>query len=333
MRPGAAVLNVGAVMFQFPILKRASRVTTMKPNLRFDLEFDFEYGQASEIAPDLRRLVANNPGPMTFKGTNTYIVGRGEVAIVDPGPDDDAHRDALFAELARRNERVSHIFLTHGHIDHYAGVERLKALTGAVTCGFGPTGRRAGFESRVARDIPADLPLRSGGRVRGEGWEIEAVHTPGHAPDHLCFALPEHGILLSGDHVMAWNTSVIAPPEGRMADYLASLEALLDRDDAFYFPAHGGGIRFPQRLVRAFIVHRRMREAEIIACLKNGVDTIAAIVPTIYQETTASLYGAASLSVLGHLELLVETGRVRCSQPEPPRPPLEAQYCLCDPKP
>jgi glyoxylase-like metal-dependent hydrolase (beta-lactamase superfamily II) len=301
----------------------------MKPTLRFDLEFDFEYGQASEVAPNLRRLVANNPGPMTFKGTNTYIIGRGDVAIVDPGPDDDAHRDALFAELARDGERVSHIFLTHRHIDHCAGMERLKALTGAVACGFGPINSG---NKNAARDVLPSLRLRSGDRVRSGHWQIEAVHTPGHTPDHLCFALPEHKLLLTGDHVMGWNTSVVAPPEGRMADYLASLEALLGRDDKFYFPAHGGGIQFPQRLVRAFIVHRRMREAEIIACLKNGLDTIAAIVPRIYVRTATSLHGAASLSVLGHLEMLVETGRVRCSQPEQQRPPLEAQYYLCDPK-
>lgn len=289
----------------------------MKARLRFDLEFDFEYGRAREVAPGLRRLVANNPGPMTFKGTNTYIVGRGKVAVVDPGPDDDAHREALFAELARDGERVSHIFLTHNHIDHSAGLERLRALTGAVACGFGP--------------CSPDLRLRSGDRVGAGDWEIEAVHTPGHAPDHLCFSLPEHRLLLSGDHVMGWNTTVVAPPDGRMADYLASLEMLLSRNDEFYFPAHGGGIRSPQRLVRAFLVHRRMREAEIIACLKNGRHTIATIVPTIYERMEPALYGAASLSVLAHLELLVEAGRVRRSRREPQQPPLEARYYLCDP--
>jgi glyoxylase-like metal-dependent hydrolase (beta-lactamase superfamily II) len=318
----------------------------MKPKTQFELEFDFKYGQASQAAPELRRVVANNPGPLTFKGTNTYIVGRGDVAIVDPGPDDDAHREALLAELARDGERVSHIFLTHGHPDHSAGLERLRALTGAVTCGFGPTdirGREMHEQMRehlgkkaMGQDFRPELLLRSGDRVRTARWEIEAIHTPGHAPDHLCFALPEHKLLLSGDHVMGWNTSVVAPPEGRMADYLASLEVLLDRDDQAYFPAHGGGVRNPQRLVKALLIHRRMREAEIVACLRSGAQTIAEILPRIYEGLATSLYGAASLSVLAHLELLVETGRVRRpgrASPSRLSPPfLEDRYCLCDPR-
>jgi glyoxylase-like metal-dependent hydrolase (beta-lactamase superfamily II) len=306
----------------------------MKHKLSFHLDFPFEYGRADDAAPGLRRLVAHNPGPLTFKGTNTYIVGRGEVAVVDPGPDDDAHREALFRELARDGERVSHIFLTHGHPDHSAGMNRLKALTGAVTCGFGPTEARArhGASARhewiLGHDHHPDMALRTGDRVVTPFWEIEALHTPGHAPDHLCFALPHLKAVLTGDHIMGWNTSVIAPPEGSMAEYLSSLEMLLERDDAVYFPAHGGPVGQPQRLARAYLIHRRMREAEIIACLENGADTIPAILPRMYETLSASLYGAASLSVLAHLELLVETGQVRRLDREPPPSPLESRYCL-----
>lgn len=298
----------------------------------FNLQFDFEYGHANEIAPGLRRLVAENPGKLTFKGTNTYIVGRGEVAVVDPGPDDERHRLALFRELSRGGERITHIFLTHGHPDHSAGMDRLKALTNAVTCGYGPTEIRAqSGEAAIGRDYSPDLILRTGDRVAAASWEIEALHTPGHAPDHLCFVLPKTKALLSGDHVMGWNTSVIAPPEGSMADYLNSLELLLTRDDAVYFPAHGDAVRQPQRLAKAFLIHRRMREAEIVACLKDGADTIQSILPRIYGGMTASLNGAASLSVLAHLELLIRTGKVRRLEQPPPAPPLEARYCLCDP--
>lgn len=303
----------------------------MKPAPAFNLQFEFEYGHASEVTPGLRRLVAENPGPLTFKGTNTYIVGQGKVAVIDPGPDDERQRDALFRELARNGERITHIFLTHGHLDHSAGMNRLKALTGAVTCGYGPTEVRSrSAEKTVGRDYAPDLILRTGDRVAAESWVIEALHTPGHAPDHLCFALPQLKALLTGDHVMGWNTSVIAPPEGSMADYLASLELLLKRDDAVYFPAHGDAVRQPQRLAKAFLIHRRMREAEIIACLQSGADTIQSILPRIYEGMATSLNGAASLSLLAHLELLVQTGRVRRLEQHPPAPPLEARYCLCD---
>lgn len=299
--------------------------------LPFARAFDFDYGVADAVAPGLRRIVANNPSPFTFKGTNSYIVGAGAVALVDPGPDDEAHRAAILGELARRGERISHIFLTHTHKDHSAGLEKMAALTGAQVLGFGsdPDTREA-FQLNPAsvaildvRFTP-DRRLTGGERIGGGDWELEALHTPGHAPDHLCFAVAGAGALLSGDHVMGWNTSVVAPPEGKMADYIRSLELLLKRPEDIYFPGHGGRIDQAQRLVKAFIMHRRWRESQILDCLRDGLDTIPLIVPKIYEGIASSLRDAAAYSVLAQLELLLETGRVRREA----GPPLTARYSI-----
>jgi glyoxylase-like metal-dependent hydrolase (beta-lactamase superfamily II) len=301
--------------------------------LPFAREFEFEYGVAGEVAPGVRRIVANNPSPFTFKGTNSYLVGRGEVALIDPGPDDQAHRQAILAELARGGERISHIFLTHTHKDHSAGLPAMTQATGAPVLGFGSNpAERAAFrfnpasEAILDADFQPDTPLRGGEKVSGGDWTLEAIHTPGHAPDHLAFAIPGSGVLLSGDHVMGWNTTVVAPPEGHMGAYIRSLELLLGRPEDIYLPGHGGAVHQAQRLVKAFIMHRRWRESQILDCLQGGVDTIAAIVPRIYPEIAASLRDAAAYSVLAQLELLVETGRALA---EPgPSPTLESHYRL-----
>jgi glyoxylase-like metal-dependent hydrolase (beta-lactamase superfamily II) len=270
----------------------------------------------------VERLVADNPGPFTFKGTNTYLVGRGEdVALIDPGPEHAAHRDAILAALGRR--RVSHILVTHTHRDHVDGLPALAAATGARIAGFGrstpqPGARRTGASGGeyVDQDFVPDVRLAHGDRLAGDGWAVTALHTPGHAPDHLCFELEGTGILFSGDHVMGWNTSVVAPPEGRMADYLRSLELLTERAaDRVYFPGHGGRVQEPQRLVKAFLLHRRMREQAILDCIRSGTDTVRAIVPVIYRDLDPRLTNAASLSVLAHVEHLIARGLVRCDSP------------------
>src|SRR6266851_1645319 len=206
----------------------------MPVDIPFRREIAFEYGRLERIAPGIRRIVARNPGPFTFKGTGTYVVGEGEVAVIDPGPELEEHIAALLASLAE--ERVSHILVTHTHRDHSPAAKALKAATGAPTYGFGPHagGQRGetGVEEGGDWDFVPDVTLRDGDQVAGKGWCFEAVHTPGHTSNHLCFALPESGILFSGDHVMGWSTSVIAPPDGDMAAYLASLDKLLGRDDA-----------------------------------------------------------------------------------------------------
>jgi glyoxylase-like metal-dependent hydrolase (beta-lactamase superfamily II) len=299
--------------------------------LPFAREFNFEYGVASEVAPGVRRIVANNPSPFTFKGTNSYLIGTRDVALVDPGPDDEAHRAAILGEMARGGERITHIFLTHTHKDHSAGLARIAEITGAQVLGFGsdPEGRAA-FQLNPATEAVLDVnfrpdrPLRGGERIAGGDWALEAIHTPGHAPDHLAFAVGD-GVLLSGDHVMGWNTTVVAPPEGHMGDYIRSLELLLQRPEHIYLPGHGGEVHQGQRLVKAFMMHRRWRESQILECLRAGLDTIPAIVPKIYEGISASLRDAAGYSVLAQLELLIETGRVHR---DPDLPSLESRYRL-----
>ncbi len=304
---------------------------TTPPVPPFNRETDFQQGVLEPVAPGLRRIVAGNASQFTFKGTNTYVIGEGAVAVVDPGPDDEAHRSALLAALAENGERVTHIFLTHAHPDHSKGIPKLQAMTGAQTLGYGrdQAGEAlqtpSGNELIDTRFIP-DRRLADGEQVQGPGWTLEAIYTPGHAPDHLCFGLPQAGVLLSGDHVMGWNTSVIAPPEGHMGRYLASLEKLLKRNDVAYFPGHGGRIDQPQRLVKAFIVHRNWREAEIVDCLREGINRAHLIVPRIYEGLDFSLHGAAALNVFAHLELLHEKGRVRSRGPLA----LESEFYLIE---
>ncbi len=286
----------------------------MADAIPFRKEMDFEYGVPKELAPGIVRIVANNPGPFTYKGTNTYILGQGrEIALVDPGPEDDAHFAAMTKAIGGRTLKT--IIVTHTHRDHVDGLPRLAAATGAKTAGFGRTARNKGGKSpsggeNYDEDFKPDIVLTDGSRFAGEGFELTALHTPGHAPDHLCFAVEGTGILLSGDHVMSWNTSVVAPPEGNMAAYMHSLDKLKSRDDKIYLPGHGGRLEQPQRVVKAFIVHRQMREQAIFECVKDGCKTIEEIVPIVYRGLDPKLLGAASLSVAAHVESLVERGLV-----------------------
>jgi glyoxylase-like metal-dependent hydrolase (beta-lactamase superfamily II) len=296
----------------------------MAVEIAFRRDFSFEYGKLEPIGPALRRIVARNPSPFTFKGTGTYVIGSGDVAVIDPGPDLDEHVAALLAGLA--GERVTHIFVTHTHRDHSPAAKALQQATGAPTFGFGPHagGRRgeAGAEEGGDWDFVPDVVLHDGDRVAGAGWRFEAVHTPGHTSNHLCFALVDRGILFSGDHVMGWSTSVIAPPDGDMSAYMASLDKLLGRRDAVYWPTHGPAITEPQRHVRAFIMHRREREAGIVDCLAAGFERIDDIVSRLYAGLQPGLRHAASRSVHAHLLDLVGRGLVESAGP----PTLDAVY-------
>jgi glyoxylase-like metal-dependent hydrolase (beta-lactamase superfamily II) len=285
--------------------------------LAFNSEMNFDYGVAVEVAPGVRRMVANNPGPFTFKGTNTYIVGRGDVAVIDPGPHDEAHLKAL--AVALEGERITHILITHTHRDHTEAVTPLKEHSKAPVLAYGETGKARGARTTspsgkafVDFDFAPDETLRDGDVIQGKGWALDVIHTPGHAPDHLCFALTGERTIFSGDHVMGWNTTVVAPPEGHMGDYLTSLERLLGRKDKLFFPGHGGRIEMPQRVVRAYLMHRKMRESAIYARLEEGDRFIPQIVPKIYSRLDSRLVPAAALSVLAHLEFLVERGLVQC---------------------
>ncbi len=296
----------------------------------FTREIDFEYGVATPLSPILRRFVAHNPGPFTFKGTNVYVLGHGKVAIIDPGPDDESHINALLQAL--QGETITRIFLTHTHKDHCGGLERLKAITGARTYGFGMSGAPRGAYQPIleGQATPAgalvtgfaelgftpDNPLGEGDVVEGEGWSLHSVHTPGHAPDHICYSLPQEKALFTGDHIMPWSTSVIAPPEGNMRDYMASLSRLSNRDDELYLPGHGGRVRKPHRLVRAYVLHRQWREQSILKAIKEGSEQVDEVVPLLYKDIDEVLKTAASLSVLAHLEHLLDKGKLQKDQGE-----------------
>jgi glyoxylase-like metal-dependent hydrolase (beta-lactamase superfamily II) len=287
----------------------------------FKTSMNFAYGEPRELAPGVVRIVANNPSHFTFKGTNTYIVGAGDnLALIDPGPEDPAHLAAILKAIGGR--RLTHILITHTHRDHTDGMPALIAVTGARTAGYGRRAPVRGSKRTspsgsefVDLDFIPDIPLADRERLAGDGWAVTAVHTPGHAPDHLCFALEGTPILFSGDHVMGWNTSVVAPPEGNMGAYIRSLEKLGERTDGLYFPGHGGQVEEPQRLVKAYLLHRRMREQAILDLIRKGGQTVATIVPVIYRDLNPKLLNAASLSVLAHVEHLIERGLVRCDSP------------------
>ena len=303
----------------------------MATEISFRRDIDIDYGVATAVTPLIRRVVARNPSPFTFKGTGTYIVGHGQVAVIDPGPEIAAHIEALLAAL--RGETITHILITHTHLDHSPAAAAIKRATGARTYGFGPhgTGRaedRTGVggvtEEGGDHAFVPDVTMRDGDAVEGPGWRLAAVHTPGHTSNHLCFALPEERTLFSGDHVMGWSTSVIAPPDGDMAAYMRSLATLLARDDAVYWPTHGPAIPDPKPFVQAFIAHRHERAAAILDRLAQGDTAIPAIVAQVYVGLDPRLKGAAARSVLAHLVELVESGKVACGGP----PTLDAHYRL-----
>jgi glyoxylase-like metal-dependent hydrolase (beta-lactamase superfamily II) len=288
----------------------------MTDDIRFDRTFDLKPGRPAEAASGVRALVANNPGPFTFMGTVSYIVGRGKVAIVDPGPDDDAHIAALLDVV--RGETVSDIFVTHTHRDHSPAVPKIKAATGATVYAEGPhrparalhIGDAARLDANADLDFRPDVALADRAIVAGDGWTIEAIATPGHTANHMAYALKESDLIFSGDHVMAWSTPIVAPPDGAMGDYMASLQKLSRRSEPLYLPGHGGPVREAPRFVQSYIRHRQAREASILHWLGKGAADIPTLVRAIYIGLDPRLTGAAALSVLAHLEDLVARGVV-----------------------
>lgn len=290
---------------------------------RRDLRFD--YGVLERVAPMVRRIVARNPSPFTWKGTGTYVVGEGRVAIVDPGPDLAEHVEALLRQLA--GETVTHLLVTHTHRDHSPACAAVQAATGAPTYGFGPHGSGridAGteVEEGADRSFVPDVRVRHGDVIEGDGWSLECVHTPGHTSNHVCYAIREARTLFPGDHVMGWSTTIISPPDGDLAAYLDSLELLLARDDAVYWPTHGPGIEDPKPFVRALLAHRLERAEQVRACLRDGVASIGEMVPRMYHDLPRSMHGAAARSVFATLVYLVERGEARCAG----APALDARY-------
>jgi glyoxylase-like metal-dependent hydrolase (beta-lactamase superfamily II) len=277
--------------------------------LAFDLSLDAPYGEMVRLSPRVSRLLAPNPGLFTFKGTGVYLVGTDPVAVIDPGPDMAEHRAAL--ERALEGRRVSHILVTHTHKDHSPAARWLKALSGAPIYGFGPHPVASGeTEEGGDRDLIPDRFVRDGEAIAGKGFRFTALHTPGHISNHLCFALEEEAALFCGDTVMGWSTSVIAPPDGDMADYMASLERLLARDDRVLYPTHGSPIPAPKAFIAEYLAHRRVREAQVIACVADGLGTVDAMVGHIYAGLDPKLHPAAAQSLTAHLIKLEQQGRV-----------------------
>src|ERR671924_205224 len=280
----------------------------MADDIPFDKSFDLAPGRAEEVAPGVRRLLCNNPSPFTFKGTVSYIIGRGRVAIIDPGPDDPTHVAALLDAV--RGETVTHIFVTHTHRDHSPAVAPIKAATGALVLAEGAhrparalhVGEAPRMDASNDTEFRPDRTLADGDVVTGAGWTLEAVATPGHTANHMTFALREADLLFSGDHVMAWSTPVVAPPDGAMSDYMASLQKLARRSEPIYLPGHGGMVREATRFVQQYIQHRQDREAAILRRLARGETDIPTLVRGIYIGLDPRLVKAARLSVLAHLE-------------------------------
>lgn len=296
----------------------------------FDLAFEPAYGQAVPVVAGVERVTVNNPGPFTFFGTNSYIVGSSSVAVIDPGPEDEAHFQALMAALAGR--QVTHIFVSHTHRDHSPLARRLQAATGAVTVGQGPhrparplrDGEINPFSESSDLSFVPDIVLGDGQSLSGDGWALTAVLTPGHTANHAAFALEGRDILFSGDHVMAWSTSIVAPPDGSMADYMESLDRLIARDDRLLLPGHGGPVTQPAGFLQALKAHRLRREQAVLARVAAGDERISEMVKVIYRDTDPKLHGAAALSVLAHIENLMERGEIAADGP----PSLAATYRL-----
>lgn len=304
------------------------------------------YGEAVNVSPLIRRVIANNPSKFTYHGTGTYLVGAGEdVAVIDPGPRLDAHRDALLTAL--RGRRVTAIMVTHCHADHSPLASWLRDETGAPTIAFGPHPRLDDPDADESMLEPADLDASATEAVKveesidydfvpdvavghdqiaatGSDWTLRAVHTPGHTSNHLCFALAEEQALFTGDHIMGWSTTVIAPPDGDMAAYLRSLEVVRERRDRVFWPTHGAPITETRPYLEAFIAHRLDREAQVLAAVRAGHSSIADMVTLLYADVRVELHKPAGRSVLAHLVKLVDDGRVAVD--DGVRPTLKAAY-------
>ena len=288
----------------------------------------FEYGRADTVSPLIRRVIADNPGPFTYTGTGTYVVGRGEagagVAVIDPGPLDAAHLAALLAAV--EGQTVSHVLVTHTHRDHAPLARPFAQAVGAPVLAARPPARTVHASATPDEDdvetFAPDIVLTGGERLVGDGWTIEALATPGHASNHMAFVLEDENALFSGDHVMGWSTTVVAPPDGDMAAYMASLDAVMARGFSTIWPTHGAPITQPGPVLDAYRAHRLGREAQVLARLAAGDRRIADMVPVLYAAVDARLWPAASLSVWAHLIALEQAGRVRAA----PGPMIDAAW-------
>jgi glyoxylase-like metal-dependent hydrolase (beta-lactamase superfamily II) len=285
--------------------------------ISFNRDFDVPYGEVRRLSPKVSRLLARNPSPFTFRGTGVYIVGdenARDMAVIDPGPLFPEHLNALKRAVADKN--VTHILVTHTHSDHSPAAQPLKEWTGAKTYAFGPHGSGRDEDGTKVEEggdwtfVP-DVAVRDGDVIAGDGFTFDCVYTPGHTSNHMCYGLREEKALFTGDHVMGWSTTVVAPPDGDMAQYMASLRKLLARDDRVLYPTHGGPVNDPKPFLQAYIDHRLEREAQILACLRGGTHTIPEIVAQLYADVDKRLHPAAARSVLAHLIQLEQEGRIQ----------------------
>ena len=297
---------------------------------KFETDFDPAHGKAVTVAPDIQRITALNAGPLTFHGTNSYIVGKDSVAVIDPGPETESHHQALKTALEGR--QVSHILVSHTHKDHSPLARQLAAETGATIVAEGKhrparplyTGEINPFQESSDTEFQPDIEAEDGQVINGDGWSLKVIKTPGHTANHAVFALENEDIVFSADHVMVWATSIVAPPDGSMSDYMASLDKMLERDDRLYLPGHGGPVNDPAKFVRALRTHRKMREAAVLDRLQKGDNNIADMVKVIYRDTDPRLHKAAALSLLAHLEDLVGRGAVETEG----TPSIDGRYHL-----
>jgi glyoxylase-like metal-dependent hydrolase (beta-lactamase superfamily II) len=284
----------------------------MAVKIPFVRDMDFAYGELQHVSPLIRRVVANNPGPFTFRGTGVYIIGRGDVAIIDPGPDDATHIEAL--KRAVVHERVTHIFVTHRHLDHSPAARPLAAHTGAkiYASGVAPRFSPDDFVAEAGDDFgfKPDVVVQDGEIFSGPDWTLEALMTPGHTSDHMCLALREENALFSGDHIMGWSTTVVSPPDGDMDAYLQSLDKVQTRGFSTLWPTHGPPVTEVRTFIQAYKDHRLDRETQIVTQLRAGQTQILDMVPVMYADVDKRLYPAAAHSVLAHLIRLVRQGRV-----------------------
>lgn len=276
----------------------------------FNHEFEFRYGIVEPVTDGIRRIVARNPGPFTGPGTGTYIIGRGEVAVIDPGPMLPDHVDDLLAGLGE--ETVSHILVTHTHADHSPAARLLRQRTGAPVFAFGPHAKDSAgeLEGGVDREFVPDFLLDDGDEVPGNGWSLEVIHTPGHCSNHICFAWPGAGALFCGDHIMAWSTPVIIPPDGSVGDYIESLDRLSQRPERVFYPTHGTPIIDPGDFIEKVKEHRLHRVEQVAAAIADGVDTLPSLRRRIYTDIPRSLEAGAELSLLASILYLQERGHV-----------------------
>jgi len=285
-------------------------------------EMAFDYGACDQVSPLIRRVVANNPGPFTYLGTGTYIVGRGEVAVIDPGPDLPEHLASILKAV--ESERVTHILITHHHSDHSPLAGPLKAATGATIYGCAVAGHEAEdigevrMEAGHDHDFRPDVSLCGGGSVSGPGWTLEAIPTPGHTSNHLCYALGQENACFTGDHIMGWSTTVITPPDGDMTDYLESLERIRARNFATLWPTHGPPIREVRPFIDAYLAHRQERIDQILLALADGPARIRDLVPRLYRDVDERLWPAAARSMLAAIVHMERGGDIEAGGPPGP---------------